>query len=219
MGSLGLPSITNRRTALGVRIRAACFLPFFFFLLRLNVFFFRCSLSSSPLPLPLSSLSRQVRKGTDADPANPGATGTSELRRSKAASAALERSFSLLFPSRSLDFTVASKWEKKTTPRREEVEKKKGEVRNVWKYLRAQESRKGFRGVMVKNDRNDNDNDNDNYSNDNDNKGREALKVWWQRQQHNRTKLICLAPRWRETNQSRNVYFVYLSKTPVGRRG
>ncbi|CAM9244215.1 unnamed protein product [Pylaiella littoralis] len=53
-------------------------------------------------------LMQEVRKGTDADPANPGATGTSELRRSKAASAALERSFSLLFPSRSLDFTVAS---------------------------------------------------------------------------------------------------------------
>eukprot|EP00903_Cladosiphon_okamuranus_P020065 g18431.t1 len=54
---------------------------------------------------------QEVRKGTDPDPAYPGETGTSELRRSKAGRAALGSSFSLLFPSRSLDFTVKSKAE------------------------------------------------------------------------------------------------------------
>ena len=60
---------------------------------------------------PASALAgEQVRKGTDTDPAGEtGATGTSLLRRSKVAKGALERSFSLLFPSRTLDFTVATK--------------------------------------------------------------------------------------------------------------
>eukprot|EP00752_Nemacystus_decipiens_P008725 g7786.t1 len=53
----------------------------------------------------------EVRKGTDPDPAFPGETGTSDLRRAKSARAALGSSFSLLFPSRSLDFTVNSKAE------------------------------------------------------------------------------------------------------------
>jgi len=48
--------------------------------------------------------------GTDADPAGEtGATGTRLLRESKAARGAMERSFSLLFPSRTLDFTVPTK--------------------------------------------------------------------------------------------------------------
>ncbi|CAB1118232.1 unnamed protein product [Ectocarpus sp. CCAP 1310/34] len=54
-------------------------------------------------------LMQEVRRGTEVDPSEPNYTGTSELRRSKAGRAALDRSFSLLFPSRSLDFTVASK--------------------------------------------------------------------------------------------------------------
>ncbi|CAN0230757.1 unnamed protein product [Ectocarpus fasciculatus] len=54
-------------------------------------------------------LMQEVRRGTEADPSEPNFTGTSELRRSKAGRAALDRSFSLLFPSRSLDFTVATK--------------------------------------------------------------------------------------------------------------
>lgn len=54
---------------------------------------------------------QEVRKGTEADPAHPGRTGTSDLRRAKKATGALDRSFSLLFPERSLDFTAGTKEE------------------------------------------------------------------------------------------------------------
>lgn len=84
--------------------------PFSFFI-PLAVFplagmFFSTSIPSPRVCVP--AFVPQVRKGTEADPAYPGETGTTILRRSKTASLAMERSFSLLFPSRSLDFTAAS---------------------------------------------------------------------------------------------------------------
>lgn len=51
----------------------------------------------------------KVRAGTEADPDHPGLTGTAGLRSSKKAHGAMDCSFSLIFPERSLDFTASSK--------------------------------------------------------------------------------------------------------------
>ncbi|CAM9987147.1 unnamed protein product [Ascophyllum nodosum] len=48
----------------------------------------------------------EARKGTDDDPDFPGFKGTSNLRSAKSASATMDSSFSLVFSSRSLDFTA-----------------------------------------------------------------------------------------------------------------